>query len=441
MLARWDAEEGHYLSICETCGDEFDSKPGKRFCSRDCQLRFRNGGEPKKGSDPKKSEYVDVVARMLEQNGIPIEDIGSVSAVKINEWQGMVKGEDGEPRVIDMRAASLVLHPSWETGPRWPVVQPAKPVTVRVPKRRGPLLVGTYKTLVFLPDEQIGYRRLPSGILDPFHDPRAIDIALQIAELERPDTIIHAGDLNDFAPFSKHRQEPGFAMTVQPAIQYAYEYLARLSEITRDHRVVSGNHDIRLQNYTIDNAMASFGLTRARAGGVPEAWPVMSVQNLLRFDELGIEYVGSYPSGATYVNDNLAVIHGAKIGNKMRTAAQIVVEDERVSILHGHTHKRALAAKTRNSRGAAKFSMAYSPGCLCRIDGAVPSTKGQIDAHGVPVRAWEDWQQGVAVIRYQEGDGKFHLEEVPIFEERDGSSWAMHGGQEFTSVEALGVAA
>lgn len=378
------------------------------------------------------AHYVDTVARMLRDNGIDTEDISSVSAVKINEWQGMVKGEDGEPRVIDMKAASLVLHPSWETGPKWPVVQTAKPVTVRVPKRRGPLLVGTWKTLAFLPDEQIGFRRLPSGELDPFHDPNAIDIALQAVEAERPDIIVHAGDLNDFAQFGRHRQEPGFAMTVQPAIQYAYEYLARLSEITRDHRVISGNHDIRLQNYIIDNAIFAFGLKRA-SSGVPDKWPVMSIQNLLRFEELGIEYVGSYPSGATYINDNLAAIHGARIGNKMRTAAQIVVEDERVSILHGHTHKRALAAKTRNTRGSGKQSLAYSPGCLCRIDGSVPSTKGQIDANGVPVRSWEDWQQGLAIIRYEEGDGRFALEEIPIFEQKDGTSWAMHRGQEFVS--------
>lgn len=369
---------------------------------------------------------------MLEDNGIPPENISQVKAVRVNEWQGMVKDPSGEPRIVDMKAASLVLHPSWETGPEWPVIQPAKPVSVRVPKRRAPALVGKWKTLLFLPDEQIGFRRLSSGVLDPFHDPRAIDIALQVAEAERPDSIIHAGDLNDFAAFSRHRQEPGFAMTVQPGIQYAYEYLARLSEICRDHRVISGNHDIRLQNYIIDNAQAAFGLKRADAD-VPERWPVMSIQNLLRFEELGIEYVGSYPSGATYVNDNLAAIHGARIGNRTRTAAQIVVEDERVSILHGHTHKRALAAKTRNTRGQGKQSLAYSPGCLCRIDGAVPSTKGQIDANGDPVRSWEDWQNGVAIVRYEEDDGRFHLEEIPMYENADGSMWAMHHCQEFTS--------
>lgn len=365
---------------------------------------------------------------ILDKEGLDLADLGTVEKIRVSEYQSLTKNNEGEAEIHDLKATALVLSPSWETGPKWPVVQPAKPVAVKIPKRTGPALVGTWKTCLFLPDEQIGFRRLADGTLDPFHDPRALNIALQIAEAERPDRIIHAGDTNDFAPFSRHRLEPGFALTVQAGIDYAYAYLAALSELTDEHDVISGNHDVRLQNYIIDNALAAFGVRRG--GTAPTEWPVLSIQNLLRFDEIGVNYVGSYPAGATYLNDNLAAVHGAKIGNRTRTAAQIVVEDERVSILHGHTHKRALASKTRNSKGAPKFSVAYSPGCLCRIDGAVPSTKGSIDAFGAPVRAWEDWQQGLGVIRYQEANGRFAIEDVPIFE-----GWAMHRGQEFNAKE------
>ena len=33
---------------------------------------------------------------------------------------------------------------------------------------------------------------------------------------------------------------------------------------------------------------------------------------------------------------------------------------------------------------------------------------------GRPVAALEDWQQGVAVVTFKEGDGPFHVELVPI---------------------------
>lgn len=399
-------------------------------------------GKGKRALEGVTATAVGELVEALTAAGVDAESLGSVRSVRISDWEALKKGptsetidpKTGKVRItrgaterVPMHGTSIVISPTWETGPRWPVVQPAKPVTVKVPKRGVPL-VGTWHTLLFLPDEQVGFRRLPSGELIPFHDPRAIDIAIQVAQAERPDVIVHAGDLNDFAPFSRHRQEPGFAMTVQPAIQYAYEYLAILSEMTKDQRVISGNHDIRLQNYVIDNAGAAFALTRAKVKNAAREWPVLSLENLLRLDEIGVEYVGAYPAGATYINDNLAAIHGSKIGNANRTAAQIVVEDERVSILYGHTHKRALAAKTRNNRGRNAPVVAHSPGCLCRVDGAVPSTKGQIDAFGEHVTSFEDWQQGVTIVRFQDGNGKFSFEEIPIFE-----GWARHRDTEFTS--------
>lgn len=380
---------------------------------------------------------------------VDLSQLGDVEvrSIKVNDWEALAKGEmkkevdpvTGKTRAYrdkttkeQLHSTQIVLAPTWATGPKWPVVQPAKPVKAAVPKRRGPSLGGTWKTLFFIPDEQIGVRRLAgSGDFDPFHDPRCIDLYLQIAEAERPDMIGHAGDLNDFAPFSKHRQEPGFALTVQYGIDYAHEYLYLLSLLCGEQFMMSGNHDIRLQNYIIDNAVHAFGISRARSARYATEWPVMSLENLLRLDDINTEYVGAYPAGAKYINDNLAVIHGAKIGNKNRTAAQVVVEDENVSILYGHTHKSAMARKTRNSRCAPKFATAYSPGCGCRIDGAVPSTKSQIDAFGKPVKSWEDWNQGCAIVRYQEG-GRFHIEDIPIYE-----GLAHHRGQDFVSTREV----
>ena len=60
--------------------------------------------------------------------------------------------------------------------------------------------------------------------------------------------------------------------------------------------------------------------------------------------------------------------------------------------------------------------MAASPGCLARIDGAVPSTKGGIDLDGVPLQSYEDWQQGLAVVRYEPGDGRFIYHDIAIFD-------------------------
>lgn len=407
------------------------------------ESRERKNKEERKKKEGEKS--LRRIRELLENNGVDPEMIGAVKAVRLNEWEVAAKtGPKGGPKTLESKtlsAASIILEPSWATGPEWPVVDAARPVSVRVPKRTmGPtLLKNGWRTALLIPDPQIGFRRMSDGSLDPFHDERALYIAMQIAEAERPNVIAWTGDFLDFAPMStKFRREPGFALTTQPGLDAGYAYLAIAAELCESQFMLSGNHDIRLQNMVIDNAQAAFGL---RPGGsAPDTWPDLSVQRLLRMDEVNCEYVGAYPAGARYLNDNLAVIHGAALGNKMRTAAQMVVDEERVSVLHGHTHRRAMAAKTRNSRGEAKHSVAYSPGCTCRTDGAVPSTRSQIDAFGRPVTIFEDWQNGVGVIRYEEGDGRFHIEDVPIFvDHKFNYAWAIHGGQEFDVEGGLNV--
>lgn len=353
----------------------------------------------------------------LEQQGVDLADLGSVKAL----WHKTAVDADGQEVYA---GSSVMLAPSWETGPKWQPVDQAAPVEVTVPKAAPSKMAAGWRTAVILPDPQIGYRRLPDGRLDPFHDEAAIDIAMQIMEFERPDLAIWLGDFLDLAPMGRFRIEPEMALTVQPAIDYAYGLLARTVALTRggDVRLIEGNHDKRLTTYVIDNAMAAYGLRR---GAKTNEWPVLSVPHLLRLDELDVQYVDGYPNGATYINDHLAAIHGVK------TDLSSLVNDERVSVVQGHMHRIGSVYKTRNSRGRARFSGAFSPGCLCRIDGAVPSMKSSITVRGVPARHFENWQQGVMVVRYQPGDGRFAVEMVPIF---DGV--AVHNGNVFTGVSS-----
>jgi predicted phosphodiesterase len=404
-----------------------------KFCTEGCRRKDASArkttGTPATGASSIATErdQMSRIASLLRNNGVELEDISKIEKVRISEWQGLTKGEDGEAEIHNLRSASLLLTPTWATGPEWPVVQPAAPVSVRVPQAKAKKVDDGWKTALLLPDPQFGFRRdIYTGQLDPFHDERALDVALQVAEIERPDLTIWLGDVLDLASAGKYQQEPAFALTTQQAIDTAYEYIAQFAALSGETRYIEGNHDIRLQNLIIDNAKAAFGLRKAAAA--PTDWPVMSVPNLLRFDELGVEYVGGYPAGATYINDNVAAIHGTKIGNNVRSSASMVVEDERVSVITGHVHHIETRHKTRNTRGAPKFTYAHTPGCLCRIDGSVPSTKGGIDAFNRPVRSWEDWQQGIAVVRYQEGDGKHKLNSVHIEE-----GWTIYEGRELTA--------
>jgi predicted phosphodiesterase len=373
----------------------------------------------------KRREVLGRLERLLVDEDIELDEVGSIEKVRVNEWQVVTKNDQGKPEVTTARAASLVINPLWETGPKWPVVQPAAPVKVTVPKRAPALLKG-YKTAVVEPDPQFGFIREATGTLHPIHDPRAVDIAEQITEAERPHNWVNVGDYLDLAECSTFRQEPGFAGTMQPAIEEGYRHAAVCRAMaSEDCWIHEGNHDQRLMNYFLDNARAAFGIKRA--GSVPKDWPVVSLPFLLRLDELDIEYVDGYPATWRYINERLATTHGTNMGPD---ALRKIVEQEQVSVIAGHTHHAGTVYKTRNTRTRFVQTLAHSAGTLARIDGFVPGGgkyRGR-KVDGMPTRSWQDWQQGVTVVRYVPGDGPFEIEHVVINE-----GTAIHRGQMFES--------
>lgn len=300
-------------------------------------------------------------------------------------------------------------------GPAWPVIQPARPTQI-YPLNRNPRYDPEWKTAVILPDPQIGFRRFDDGTLDPFHDTKAMDLALLIIEYEQEmwgvQQVVNLGDFLDLPSQGRFAQEASFANTTQLAIDAGHEFLARQRAAAPDAEVVliEGNHDRRLQNFVEANALAAFGLKRAN---MPGSWPVMSLPYLLRLDELNVTYIDSYPAGKHWVNDKLRAIHGNKVRSNGSTAAAYTNDMPHISTVFGHTHRLEIQSKTTWDRLGKIRSMAISPGCLCRVDGGVPSVNGAIDPHGHPKEEFENWQQGVAVIKYKDS-GEFFVNLVQI---------------------------
>lgn len=362
------------------------------------------------------------IAELLANSGIDLAEIGRIDKVRIGEYQMLTKNDDGEAEIHDLRADSLVLTPAWADGPAWPVVQPAKPCVVRPVTNgkahnrstNGRTSSDSWKTAVILPDTQIGYRRYEDGQLDPFHDEAAMDVALQVIRHLRPDVIVNLGDFVDFPEFGTYEQEPEFAQTTQASVDRAHRFLAEQRANAGpdcDIRLLEGNHDRRLPKAIARNAMSALRLRRANE---PEGWPVLSIPNLLRLKELGVTYVDGYPAGVTWLNDNVCCIHGHKVRSAASTAA-VVIDDERVSTIFGHIHRAEFQSKTRRVRDGARVAWAASPGCLCRIDGAVPSMKSATDVLGRPVPTVENWAQGLGVVDFEPGNGRFSWEQVMIY--------------------------
>ena len=364
------------------------------------------------------SSGLSSIDKLLKANGLSPEDIGKISKVSLSTNPDDTK---------------IILSPKWSEGPAWQPVQPADPVVINPKIAQTPALISSgWKVAVALPDPQIGYRKYEDGSLDPFHDEAAMDVALQIVGLDHGhavDQIINLGDFLDLPMYGTYEQEQNFAHTAQLAINRGHRFLAeQRANAGMAARIIllEGNHDKRLTRFVNNNAAAAYGI---KVANMPDSWPVLSLQNLLRCDELGVEFIDGYPAAAHWINKRLRAMHGDRANSAGSTAAQYANSNPNISTLFGHTHRMEQQSKTVFDRDQAIKSVSFSPGCLCRVDGAVPSVKGGVDVKGQALQYFENWQQGVSVIFFKDGDDdSFHFDQVHIHKGK-----TMYRGQEITS--------
>jgi len=225
----------------------------------------------------------------------------------------------------------------------------------------------------------------------------------------------------------KYLSTPAYQRTTQAAIDRATTCGAQMRAAAPHARIIwlAGNHEERMPKYLLMNAMAAYGL---RKGNTPDSWPVLSVPYLCRMDDYGVEYRPGYPASDFWINEKLRVIHGDRVKSSGSTA-HVYLNNEKTSVIYGHIHRIEIAFKTREDYEGPKTIMAASPGCLARIDGAIPSTKGGVDLDGRPLTRHENWQQGLAVVRYEDdGEHKFQYEPMTIY-----NGWTMFRGKEYVA--------
>ena len=384
-------------------------------------------------------EDVNRLRKLLDDAGIAIEAIKNVDQVKLKSWgvAAKIKDADGNERIATeaLYATTLVLNPLWESGPAWPIVQPAAPTKIEY---RPPTIIVPkgLRVEVVLPDTQFGYTRdldsrrmvghKESHDLLPIHDEAALDVSEQIVAAVQPDGVTHVGDLMDFSEFSRYLQVEEFFRTTQASIDRGHLYLARIAAAMGERRkgrpqkrrrLVSGNHDEkRLGSYLQQNARAAYRLRPAMA--TPASWPLMTLPQLLRLDEIGWEFMGSWPGSEAWLvegDNGLVVIHDPQKRGMFQA-----------NVIAGHTHHHRVEAFTvRTPFGHRTFSL-YEIGCLCSLKRvadtvAIQRTRTPSD------RGWvSGWVQGVAVVEILQATGAHQLQFVQINEGR-----AIYGGQVF----------
>jgi len=370
--------------------------------------------------------HIEAVAKLLKDHNIKPDEVGSIKSMRVGKWQTVTKDEAGEAQIHDLKGASLVLSPKWDSGPEWPVIVPGPKHNIPKIKAKS-RKTKEWETAVILPDMQMGYYKKSleqNAQLEPIHDEKAISIALKLVEDMNPDQVVLLGDNLDFAEFGKYLTAPTFKQLTQATIDRATLLCAQIRAAAPNAKItwIAGNHEARLARYVQMNAEAAFGLTRGKLNDeLRDNWPVLSVPNLCRMDEFQVEYLSGYPESFLALNENLIIRHGDRVTSNGSTTTKYL-NDAHKSVIYGHIHRVEVAYRTRVSEAGPRTIMAASPGCLCRIDGAVPSTKSGSDEFGRPLmQGAENWQQGLAVVQYQPKGVKeewFNYEQMWIYNGR-----------------------
>lgn len=342
---------------------------------------------------------------MLASHGVDVDDLFREGytphriTMGSHETGMKVQQEDGSHRVevVEQKRGGfeLRLSPSWAAGPQWPLPQPGPEFKVAAAKLGKRATDSKFRTLVCLPDIQA-----------PFHDERALDVALQIVTAVGPDVVVMHGDNLDLPELSRFRKHPSFASSTQRAIDRMTLFCAELRAAAPAAEIVwiQGNHEARIEHYILDNAAAAYGISRGQLPDEDPQRPVLAVPELCRLDESGVTYLGGYPANDYWFQPNVRVVHGTYTGK----SAPDRYLAEGTSVIWGHTHSQHFSHRTLAD---GRRIYALSPGCLCSVDGEVPGVMTGYDFGG-PIRRPVNWDQGVLVGR---GDGEqFWPELVPI---------------------------
>lgn len=337
------------------------------------------------------NDRLQKIAELLERSGIDPNDVERVE--RANVWQGFIKNNDGEIEYADLASVSFVPKQGDREDLNTLFITQAAPTNITPstakPSKR------TDRLTLCAGDSQIGFR---GG--EPFHDERAMDLFQQAVVDLKPDTIAFTGDMIDLPAMSRWEQRPDWQHTTQAAIDRYHSFLAQTRANAPNAKivVVHGNHELRMDTFVRRDAAALLGIRRANA---EHELSVLTLQYLVKYDELEVESIDGYPNGCYWLEDNIKIQHGTNVKKGGSNAAKYLSEED-TSTIFGHTHRVEAAYKTIATRLGSRTIAAASPGCLARIDGAVPGYGYSVDSSNNLVPKAPDWQQGLIVIQHNE---------------------------------------
>ena len=157
-----------------------------------------------------------------------------------------------------------------------------------------------------------------------------------------------------------------------------------------------------MRNKVLDQIRSVFGITRAQTEEADSEAPVLSTPNLLRLDELGVEWIdpkGGYENAQIKLTSELAARHGYVSKPGSGASALTTLRHLRYSIIVGHCHRQAIIHDTAHSiDGEPKVLMGCETGTMAEIKGGLGYANNP------------DWQMGFATAQVYPKDGLFKVD-------------------------------
>lgn len=333
-----------------------------------------------------KSTRITTLEQLIEACEIDLE-VWKIDKHVINKWE-VYGAKFGLKNLIQVKAWLIKRDPE--------AIKPViSPINIKVGAlRKVNKEKREYKKGLLLFDPQIGFEQnMRSKKLTPFHDRKAIDIAFQFCRENTFDLIILGGDWQDNAMWSdKFLRKPSYYFNTQPALvenSWICGMLRKLQPATQIE-YFEGNHEIRVENMIAAHLLPAYGL---RSADNIDGLAVMSMPSLLGLPELNINYRGNYPESEYWINDRVVVRHGDIVRKGSGSTASAAAKEATYTEIFGHIHRFEWAIRTEHRNGKSNYIQAFSPGCLCRIDGSVPGKSPR-----------PNWQQGFAIIHYNKDE-------------------------------------
>jgi hypothetical protein len=217
----------------------------------------------------------------------------------------------------------------------------------------------------------------------PYHDAKAVEIAIEIGKELAPHELVIQGDFFDCYTISDYAKDPLKATrTLSEELEEGRALLARLEKELKPKSVVfiEGNHEDRVSRYLRNHASKLVGTMSCRdILGVPKHW----------------RWVPFGPHNR-YLAGNLIVTHGTRAG---KHCAFAMADAYKTSVLFGHTHR------------IQEFNMRTARGEL--IKGITNGWLGDIDRAAEYVQDVANWSHAVTAGLFKP-TGEFWLNTVEI---------------------------